>query len=67
MSILKRYLEKSLKVIKNIKLNKSPLLQSYKLIKFVNTHENLSENDLLERAKVIKQNSFFNRKNFFLL
>ena len=45
----KDYMEKSPKIIKNIKLNKSPLLQSYKFIKFVNTYENISEKTLLER------------------
>ncbi|MDC3057446.1 exodeoxyribonuclease I, partial [Alphaproteobacteria bacterium] len=52
----KDYMEKSPKVIKNIKLNKSPLLQSYKFIKFVNTYENISEKTLLERDMFIKKN-----------
>ena len=52
----KDYMEKSPKVIKNIKLNKSPLLQSYKFIKFVNAYENISEKTLLERYMFIKEN-----------
>ena len=63
----KKYLEKSPKVIKNIKLNKSPLLQSYKFIKFVNTYEGLSEKTNLEREILLKNNPLFKRKNYFLL
>ena len=57
-----KYLEKSPKVIKNIKLNKSPIFQSYKFINSANTYEGISEKEILDRNQFIKNNSLLKER-----
>ena len=59
---LSDYLEKSPKVIKNIKLNKSPLLQSYKFINSLNAYGETSEKIILKRNEFIKNNQMFRER-----
>ena len=49
-----KYIERSPKVIRNIKLNKSPIFQSYKFINRVSAHEGISEKIILNRNQFIK-------------
>lgn len=58
----KKYLEKSPKVIKNIKLNKSPIFQNYKLINSFNPYEDISEKVILKRDQFIKTNPLFKER-----
>ena len=59
---LKNYLEKSPKVVKNIKLNKSPLFQSYKFINSSKTYEGISEKVLSKRNQFVKSNALFKER-----
>ena len=58
----KNYLEKSPKVVKNIKLNKSPLFQSYKFINYSKTYEGISEKVLSKRNNFIKNSALFKER-----
>ena len=57
-----KYIERSPKVIRNIKLNKSPIFQSYKFINRVSTHEGISEKIILNRNQFIKNNPLFKER-----
>ena len=55
-------MEKSPKIIRNIKLNKSPLFQSYKFINKISAMKALSEKIILNRNQFIKNNPLFKER-----
>ena len=61
------YLEQSPKVIKNIKLNKSPLLFSYKYMDKINSESLPNEKDIIKRNNFIRDNPLFKERliNYF--
>ncbi len=59
---LRKFLEKSPKVVKNIKLNKSPLFQTYKFINSSKAYEGISEEILLKRSHFINNSPLFKQR-----
>ena len=64
---LKMEMKKSPKFLRTIKTNKNPIIFDYKnYIKFEN-YRDFDENLLIERAEILKQNSEFKEKIYFLI
>ncbi|PPR27333.1 MAG: Exodeoxyribonuclease I [Alphaproteobacteria bacterium MarineAlpha9_Bin4] len=61
-SDFKSYLEQKPKIIKNIKLNKSPLFLSYQYVKSINKNDSLSDKEIIKRNKFILDNPLFKER-----
>jgi len=56
------YMDQSPRVVRNIKLNKSPLILPYNYISFIDTYNGIDEKVILKRYQFIKDNPLFKEK-----